>query len=137
LKFLILANGKKHIKFISEAYCGSAHDYAILKSELPPQECIWFDEHHLHVDLGFLGICKDYSAQQISIPFKKSQNNPLTEDHKIINKQRSSVRVKVEHSIGGLKRFRFLSDRLRCRDIQLYNLVAGVCAGLWNFCLTD
>ena len=33
--------------------------------------------------------------------------------------------------------YRFLPDRLRCRDIQLYNLVAGVCAGLWNFCLTD
>ncbi|MBU6340980.1 MAG: IS5 family transposase, partial [Bacteroidetes bacterium] len=64
-------------------------------------------------------------------------NKPLTEDHKNSNKQRSSVRVKVEHSIGGLKRFRFLSDRLRYRNIQLYNLVAGVCAGLWNFCLTN
>ena len=137
MKFLILANGEKHIKFLSQAYCGSAHDYAILKSELPPEENIWFDDHHLHVDLGFLGICKDYPAQQISIPFKKSKNKPLTEDHKNINKQRSSIRVTVEHSIGGLKRFRFLSDRLRCRDIQLYNLVAGVCAGLWNFCLTN
>ncbi len=134
---MILANEKKRIKFLSEAYCGSAHDYAILKSELPPEKRIWFDEHHLHVDLGFLGVCKDYSAQQISIPFKKSKNKPLTEDHKKDNKQKSSVRVTVEHSIGGLKRYRFLSDRLRCRDIQLYNLVAGVCAGLWNFCLTN
>ncbi|MBU6341892.1 MAG: transposase [Bacteroidetes bacterium] len=137
MKFLILANGKKHIKFLSEAYSGSAHDYAILKNELPPEERIWFDKHHLHVDLGFLGIGKDYSARQVSIPFKKSKNKPLTEDHKNSNKQRSSVRVKVEHSIGGLKRFRFLSDRLRCRNIQLYNLFAGVCAGLWNFCLTN
>ena len=134
---MILANDKKRIKFLSEAYCGSAHDYAILKSELPPEKRIWFDKHHLHVDLGFLGICKDYSAQQISIPFKKSKNKPLTEDHKKDNKKKCSVRVKVEHSIGGLKRYRFLSDRLRCRDIQLYNLVAGTCAGLWNFCLTN
>lgn len=126
LKFLVLANGKKQIKFLSDAYCGSAHDYAILKSELPPEEGIWFDEHHLHVDLGFLGICNDYPDQQISIPFKKSKTKPLTDDHKISNKQMRSVRVTVEHSIDGLKRFRFLSDRLRCRDIQLYNLVAGV-----------
>jgi hypothetical protein len=132
-----LADGEKRIKFLSEAYCGSAHDYAIFKSELPPGNQIWFDEHHLHVDLGFLGICKDYPAHQISIPFKKSKNNPLTENHKNDNKQKSSVRVKVEHSIGGLKRYRFLSDRLRCRDIQLYNLVAGVCAGLWNFSITN
>ena len=133
MKFLILADGKKHIKFLSEAYCGSAHDYAILKNELPPESRLWFDEHHLHVDLGFLGISKDYSAGQINIPFKKSKNKPLTEEHKINNKQKSAVRVTIEHSIGGLKRYRFLSDRLRCRDIQLYNLVAGVCAGLWNF----
>jgi hypothetical protein len=108
-----------------------------LKNELPPENRIWFDDHHLHVDLGFLGICKDYSAQEFSIPFKKSKNKPLTEDHKIINKQRCSVRVTVEHSIGGLKRFRFLSDRFRCRDIQLYNLVAGIYAGLCNLCLTN
>lgn len=137
MKFLVLANKNKRIKFLSEAYCGSAHDYAILKNELPPEHRIWFDKHDLHVDLGFLGICKDYSAQLISIPFKNSKNKPLTEDQKMINKQRSSVRVTVEHSIGGLKRFRFLSDRLRCRDIRLYNLAGGVCAGLWNFCLTD
>jgi hypothetical protein len=37
LKFLILANEKKHTKFLSEAYFGSAHDCAILKSELPPE----------------------------------------------------------------------------------------------------
>ena len=132
-----MADQKKRIKFLSEAYCGSAHDYAILKTELPPQSQIWFDEHHLRVDLGFVGICKDYPAEQISIPFKKSKYNPLTDEQKAQNKQMSSIRVSVEHSIGGLKRYRFLSDRLRCRDIQLYNLVAGVCAGLWNFCLND
>lgn len=106
-------------------FCSLLHHF---KSELPPESRIWFDDSHLHVDLGFWGICKDYPAQQISIHFKKSKNKPLTEDHKISNKRKCSVRVRVEHSIGGLKRFRFLSDRLSCRDIQLYNLVAGVCA---------
>lgn len=137
MKFLILATPQKHIKYLSVAYCGSSHDYAILKTELPPNEQLWFDKHNIHVDLGFLGIKKDYATEHISIPFKKSKKIELTEEQKNINKQKSSVRVKVEHSIGGLKRYRFLSDRLRCRNIQLYNIVAGVCAGLWNFCLTD
>lgn len=128
---------KKRIKYLSEAYCGADHDYAVLKSELPPEDRLWFDEHYLHVDLGFLGINKDYKIERISIPFKKSKNKELSEEQKIQNRQKSSIRVKVEHSIGGFKRYRFLSDRLRCRNIQLYNLVAGVCAGLWNFCLTD
>lgn len=132
-----MATDKKHIKFLSAAYCGSAHDYAMLKTELPFENCLWFDEHHVHVDLGFLGIGKDYWAEKISIPFKKSKKKPLTGEQKISNKQMSSIRVTVEHSIGGFKRYRFLSDRLRCRDINLYNLVAGICAGLWNFCLTN
>jgi len=29
-----------------------------------------------------------------------------------------------------------LSDRLRVHDIELYNVILGVCAGLWNFYLT-
>jgi len=107
-----------------------------LKNELPPEDRLWFDDHAIHVDLGFQGISKDYSGEQFSIPFKKSKNKPLTDDQKNTNKAKSSFRVNVEHSIGGLKRYRFLSDRLRCRDIQLYDLVAGVCAGLWNFCIT-
>jgi DDE superfamily endonuclease len=122
---------------LSEAYAGSVHDYAMLKAELPPGDQGWFDKHLLWVDLGFLGIEKDYSPKKLGIPFKKSKNNPLNEEQKELNKCISSFRVTVEHSIGGFKRYRFLSDRLRCRDIMLYNLVAGVCAGLWNFCLIN
>ncbi|MFZ2897813.1 MAG: transposase family protein [Saprospiraceae bacterium] len=137
MKFLLLTTGRRKIKYLSEAYCGSSHDYAILKTELPVEDRLWFDDHHLYVDLGFLGINKDYAIERISIPFKKSKNKGLTEEQKMTNKQYSSIRVKVEHSIGGFKRYRFLSDRLRCRNIALYNLVAGICAGIWNFCLSD
>lgn len=133
---MVLATSMKLIKYLSLAYDGSAHDYAILKNELPPENALWFDDHSIHVDLGFQGICKDYSGQQISIPFKKSKNKPLSDEQKITNKGKSSYRVTVEHSIGGLKRYRFLSDRLRCKNIQLYDRIAGVCAGLWNFCIT-
>lgn len=132
-----MTNAKTQIKFMSEAYCGSSHDYSILKTELPPGNRLWFDEHHLHLDLGFQGLRKDYMTERISIPFKKPKNDTLTENQKSINKRCSSIRVKVEHSIGGLKRYRFLSDRLRCRNIELYNLVAGICAALWNYSLTN
>jgi hypothetical protein len=39
----------------------------------------------------------------------------------------------VEHSIGGMKRYRILSERLRMHDYEEYDLIIGVCAGLWNF----
>ncbi|HAD12929.1 MAG TPA: hypothetical protein DCF33_10895 [Saprospirales bacterium] len=42
----------------------------------------------------------------------------------------------MEHSIGGLKRYRILSDKLRMRDPRLYDSIVGICAGLWNLNLT-
>ena len=79
------------------------------------------------------GQCFDHPAEVRSKIACFFDSKPLAK----FLQQKSSVRVKVEHSIGGLKRYRFLSDRLRCRNIQLYNIAAGICAGLWNFCLTD
>jgi len=88
------------------------------------------------VDLGFLGIKKLYDGE-IRIPNKKSKKKELTQEQKIKNKSISKIRIKVEHSIGGMKRYRILSDRLRSKDMTRYNQIAGICAGLWNFILTD
>ena len=51
------------------------------------------------------------------------------------NRALASEWISVEHSIGGLKRYRILSDRLRSHDANFYDQVLGVCAGLWNFYL--
>lgn len=125
---------------MSKPYCGSVHDYAMLKSEFDPNEFIGFDKQGIYLDLGFLGIEKDYQTTNVSIPHKrkkrKSQKDPIiefTKQEKEYNKSVSKIRIRVEHSIGGLKRYRFLSDRLRCRDARFYSTVLGVAAGLWNF----
>ena len=136
----MLAAVDRRILYLSKPYCGSVHDYAMLTSEFDPAAGFWFDEQGLHVDLGFLGIKKDYAAEHILIPCKrprrKSKRDPkieFTPTQKAHNRQVSKVRIRVEHSIGGLKRYRFLSDRLRCRDAEFYSIVAGIAAGLWNF----
>ena len=104
----------------------------MFKEEFPPEED-WFAEHEVQVDLGFQGIEKDYTGKAFSIPHKRKKNEELTQEQKAENKARASQRIKVEHSIGGLKRYRILSDRLRMHDLNLYNDVLEVCAGLWNF----
>lgn len=134
---MILATQTKYIKYLSYAYHGTSHDLSILRTELPAEKGLWFSKHVVHLDLGYQGIDKDYRFGKIYIPFKKSKNVALTEKQKMDNKEKSSIRVVVENSIAGLKRYRFLSDRLRCRKLALYNKVAGVCAGLWNFNLTS
>jgi hypothetical protein len=59
----------------------------------------------------------------------------LADGRKLTNNQFASERIFIGHSIAGLKRFRILSDRLRIHDIDLYDDIFWVCAGLWNFYL--
>lgn len=124
----------KRIVYLSDAYHGSCHDYKILKSEFNPKQAKWFEGLELIVDLGFLGIQKDYPAK-VKIPDKKPRKRTLTKAQKRYNRSVSQIRIKVEHAIGGLKRYRILADRLRIRNMIRYNQIAGICAGLWNFIL--
>lgn len=136
----MVSNAQKRILFLSQPYCGSVHDYAMLKAEFDPNYPFWFLENDIYVDLGFLGIEKDYEGERFKIPkkrkrrkSKKEERSKLTPDEKEYNKQVSSQRIYVENAIGGIKRYWWLSNRLRCRDARYYSLVAGVAAGLWNF----
>lgn len=56
----------------------------------------------------------------------------VTNNEKSENRAISSIRIKVEHAISGLKRFAAVSDILRSKKGQddKFMLVA---AGLWNF----
>ena len=132
MKLLCLTNLDKQVLFISEAYHGSCHDYRMLKNEFNPQQGKWFDNIEVLVDLGFLGIRKDY-CEKVKIPIRKTRKKELTQTQKEYNKSISAIRIKVEHSIGGIKRFRILSDRLRLRNMTRYNQIVGICAGLWNY----
>ena len=107
----------------------------MLLEEFPPEEH-WFAEFRLRVDLGFLGIEKDFICKELFIPHKKPKKKELTLEQKAENKLLASKRIVVEHALAGLKRYRILSDRLRLHDLELYDVILGVCAGLWNFYLS-
>lgn len=93
----------------------------------------------MHLDLAYLGIKSDYVCKKVSLPNKKPKGGELTWEQEKENSNMASERIYVEHSIGGLKRFRILSDRLRMHSIDLYDRILGICAGLWNFhlCLSE
>lgn len=133
---MLISTKTKVIKYLSHCCYGKEHDFSLLKKEFPPNQP-WFKNFNVKVDLGYLGIVKEYECQTISIPYKKSKNKPLTDEQKLENKKFASERIFIEHSISGLKRFRILSDRLRIHDIDLYDDILGVCAGLWNFYLAN
>ena len=99
----------------------------------------WLEGIKAGLDLGYKGIKKDYQGGEIEIPHKKprkSKNNPnpqLTEKQKAENRVLSRVRIRVEHAIGGIKRYRILVHKFRNRMEGMFDDVIGICAGLWNF----
>ena len=115
---------------------GKAHDYAQLKYEFPPDQS-WFSDLVVSLDLGYQGFSKDYDCQLVNQPQKKPRQAELSLEAKAANQQVSSGRIWVEHAIGGLKRYRYLSDRLRTHKVKLYESALLVCAGLWNFYLVN
>lgn len=131
---MIISSENKRIGYISRCRIGKLHDYRFLKEEFPPDKN-WFEPFNIKVDLGYLGIAKDYICQSISIPHKKKKKMALTEQQKAENKLMASERISVEHSLAGLKRYHLLSARLRLHTLDLYDQILGVCAGVWNFYL--
>lgn len=136
LKALVISSLSKKICYLSNSCIGKTHDYKFMKEAFQP-DMKWFENFNVKVDLGFLGIVSDYLCKSISIPHKKPKKSELTEEQKLENKTMASERIVVEHSIGGLKRYRILSDKLRIHLIDYYDEILGVCAGLWNFYLAN
>lgn len=127
-KNVVLADSKKRILVLTPSKHGKVHDKkladkALLTVRLPPEVSIL-------ADTGFVGIAHQHS--NTLIPKKKPRGGFLTEAEKAMNRLISSSRIVVEHAIGGMKRFRAVSDLYRNKngwDDQLIN----VAAGLWNF----
>ena len=85
------------------------------------------------LDMGFQGIKKNIkNGNEIFMPKKKPKGGELTPAEKEENKIISSIRITVEHAIGGLKRFRCLTDLYRNKN-GIDDKFISICAGLWNF----
>lgn len=136
-KSLVICNDKSKILYVSPLFCGKTHDYAIFKDVFPFAKTS-FQEQEVWVDLGFIGIQKDYTLENLPIPHKKKrvkkgEDNALTEEQKAENKVISSQRIGVEHSIGKIKRCRILQQTLRIKKQDILEKLVGIAASLANF----
>lgn len=82
-------------------------------------------------DTGFQG----YQPEGVTViqPKKKPRGGELTSDEKVLNRAISSLRVEIEHQIGGIKRCQILVQKFRNRVDDFVDEVMETACGLHNF----
>ena len=105
------------------------HEFTLLKKQFSPNEP-WFSGLTVRLDSGFQGFEKTYDCEKLFLPTKKPGGRQLRKNKKFRNTQQARKWVVVKHIIGGLKRYRILSDRLRIHNLEQFNVALEVCAGL-------
>ena len=84
------------------------------------------------VDLGCLGVEKDYPDQLFALSYKKKRNYELSQEEKEYNKIHSKKRIVVEHTICRLKKCRIMSDTFR-NKLRTYDRISDIVAGRVNY----
>jgi hypothetical protein len=85
-------------------------------------------------DTGYQGYCPE--GVTIIQPAKKPKGKELSADQKSTNKRISSIRVRVEHAIGSIKRMKIVRNECRLRKENILDKVMVTCAGIHNFRLS-
>ncbi|HXT83482.1 MAG TPA: transposase family protein [Verrucomicrobiae bacterium] len=116
------------LSFIKRHKKGRRHDYDIYKENHPiiPKQVVTV------VDLGYLGIEKDFPQQLSVLPNRKKRNLELSQVEEEHNKDHSKKRIVIEHTICKLKKYRIMSEIFRNR-LRKYDKVSDIVAGLVNY----
>jgi len=84
------------------------------------------------VDLGYLGVEKDYPEQLSALPYKKKKNQELSQEEKDYNKIHSIKRIVIEHTICRLKKYNVMKEIFRNR-LRKYDRISDIVSGLVNY----
>jgi len=124
LKTEYVVTGKGRIVAASASHPGSHHDLTIRRKGPPlPKRA------RAYVDSGYQGYDKDHA--NLEFPYKKPKRGELNDEEKEYNRGLSSFRVRVEHRIGRVKRFRIVSERFR-NPLRTHDTKVSIVAGLVN-----
>ena len=129
IKMQLLVNNRGYIIHKANHNKGKRHDYNVYKNNHPvtPKQVVNV------VDLGYLGIEKDFPEQLTALPHKKNRNQEeLLQEEKEYNKNHSKKRIIVEHTICRLKKYRIMSDIFR-NKLRKYKKVSDIVSGLVNY----
>jgi len=127
IKNIVIINEQCKIILLTLTCEGKKHDKKVSDEagfSLPSGSC-------LYQDTGFQG----FALEGVTIvqPKKKPRGKELTQGEKDSNHQISSIRVRVEHAIGGVKRYRIVKDKIRNWKDDFRDQVMETYCGLHNF----
>ena len=124
LKTELIVTGKGRIASVSPSSPGSRHDIAVRRDgpRLPKGA-------RAYGDSAYQGYDKEHEA--IDYPYKKPKGGELTAQEKEYNTGLSRFRVRVEHKIGQVKRFRIVSGTFR-NPRRTHHTKTSIIAGLVN-----
>jgi len=126
VKNALISTALCYILFVSPTLPGKVHDKKIAHTcyTIAPGFRLWQDS-------GYQG----YRPEGVLIqqPLKKPRGKDLTQQQKEYNRFVSSIRVRVEHAIGSVKRYRIVKDECRLRKNSFVKTIFLTCAALHNF----
>ncbi len=130
IKNIVMNDESKKILLLTPTLHGSMHDKKLydklsLGNSIPSDVTQWLDG-------GFLGVDKTHLDISVVMPKKKPKGKELTQKEKEENHVISSIRVKSEHAIGGMKRLRCVSDIYRNKKANVEDKFMVLSAGIWN-----
>lgn len=130
-KHIVVSDPNKKILILGKSKTGRRHDKRIaerqqLVEHIPPDVTAWMDS-------GFVGA--NHLHTNSFIAHRGRKDRPLTESQKAENKIISSIRIPVEHAIGGMKRMQATANIWRNKIDGMDDQVSLISAGLWNFYL--
>jgi len=130
-KHLAAVDENKRVLILSKVREGKLHDKRFhdeddIAGAIP-------DEIPIQVDLGFLGLQKEYD--NIHLPHRKPKGKELTSVQKEENRVLSQSRVACENAFAGVKRYNAVSDVYRNRVADFDDHLMLTATGLWNFYL--
>lgn len=105
----------------SQSGGGRAHDFKAFKEDSTVQDvCRHFGEHKvsLYADSGFQGIESLNLPLESRLIHRASRNHPLSREQKLLNRLRSSTRIRVEHTFSRRKKYAIASQVYRNADAE-------------------
>jgi DDE superfamily endonuclease/Helix-turn-helix of DDE superfamily endonuclease len=128
VKTQLMVNTESLILHKTGRRSGRKHDYDVYKHNHPITP-LQVDNI---VDLGYLGMQKDFPTVKSVLPIRKKKNTLLSNEDIMYNKKHSRLRIIVEHTICKIKKFGIMGTKFRNR-LRKYNDVSDIVSGLVNF----